>query len=84
MQDELPREKIPELICGISYAFFDMYHPLTLLDETTIHKINRILLDKSHTLFDLYFFKRKSGRLISMQTKTERQRKGFLPRLFEL
>ena len=63
-------------ICNV-----DVYHPSTLLDKNTIHKMNRIIKDKSHPLFDrICFSKRKSGRLISIQTKTERHKKSFLPR----
>ena len=63
-------------ICNV-----DVYHPSTLLDKNTIHKMNRIIKDKSHPLFNrICFSKRKSGRLISIQTKTERHKKSFLPR----
>ena len=63
-------------ICNV-----DVYHPSTLLDKNTIHKMNRIIKDNSHPLFDrICFSKRKSGRLISIQTKTERHKKSFLPR----
>ena len=63
-------------ICNV-----DVYHPSTLLETITIHKINKIVKDQSHPLFNkICFSKRKSGRFISIKTKTERHRNSFLPR----
>ena len=59
----------------------EVYHPDSLLEKTTVNKINRIIKDSSHPLFSkITFSTRKNGRYISIKTKTERHRKSFLPR----
>ena len=63
-------------MCGV-----EVHHPDILLEKATMNKIKRIVKDSTHPLFDkIIFSTRKSGRLISVRTKTERHRKSFLPR----
>ena len=59
----------------------EVYHPDILLEKATLNKIQRIIKDSTHPLFTkITFSTRKSGRFISIKTKTERHRKSFLPR----
>ena len=63
-------------MCGV-----EVYHPDILLEKATLNKIQRIIKDSTHPLFTkITFSTRKSGRFISIKTKTERHRKSFLPR----
>ena len=59
----------------------EVYHPDCLLVKSTVNKINRIIKDPTHPLFPkITFSARKTGRFISIKTKTERHKKSFLPR----
>ena len=63
-------------VCGA-----EVYQPDFLLEKTTVHKIKRIIKDSTHPLFaKITFSTRKSGRFVSIKTRTERHRKSFLPR----
>ena len=60
-------------MCGV-----EVYHPDILLEKATVNKIKRIVKDSTHPLFaKIIFSTRKSGRFISIKTKTERHRKSF-------
>ena len=50
-----------------------------LLEKSTFRKISAIIDDKSHPLYPSITISERSGRLISIRTKTERHRMSFLP-----
>ena len=61
-------------LTGISQDCF-----YSLFDKACLNKINRILLDPSHPLYNQINFSVRSGRLLLLKTKKERYKQSFLP-----
>ena len=50
-----------------------------LFRHNCLNKITKIIKDSTHPLFNCLTFSKRSNRLLSIPTKTERHRNSFLP-----